>query len=243
MYRHNNDRGQVGIGTLIVFISMVLVAAIAAGVLINTAGFLQTQAEATGEESTAQVSDSVQVMTAVGITNATTEYHDGAESAENWWAEDDPDRDEIVHVELSVQKSPGAGPIDISKATIEYLNDEALTLTHNGTYNAGATDGFNQSNSFLTEEVRGTSGPNVLMADDDRLTVHIPLGDLNSSSAFGDSSGHPFTTQDPGEDVNQPGFIGQGDNVELVLTTAQGSQTPVSLRAPDIIRDEPAVAL
>ena len=61
-----NDRGQVGIGTLIVFIAMVLVAAIAAGVLINTAGFLQTKSEQTGQESSAQVSNRVQVVSGFG---------------------------------------------------------------------------------------------------------------------------------------------------------------------------------
>ncbi|MFB6232714.1 MAG: archaellin/type IV pilin N-terminal domain-containing protein, partial [Haloarculaceae archaeon] len=55
-------RAQVGIGTLIVFTAMVLVASIAAGVLLNTSGYLQSQAEATGQEASAQTTDRLQVV-------------------------------------------------------------------------------------------------------------------------------------------------------------------------------------
>jgi flagellin-like protein len=55
-------RAQSGIGTLIIFIAMVLVAAIAAGVLIQTASSLQNKALVTGEQSKGQISTHLEVI-------------------------------------------------------------------------------------------------------------------------------------------------------------------------------------
>ncbi|MCU4924836.1 flagellin [Halobacteria archaeon AArc-dxtr1] len=105
MFTNDSDgeRGQVGIGTLIVFIAMVLVAAIAAGVLINTAGFLQTQAEATGEESTEQVSDRLSIVSASG---------------------DVSDDDAVETLYFTVATAPGSDPIDLEQTTLQLIGTE-----------------------------------------------------------------------------------------------------------------------
>ncbi|AGN02335.1 flagellin A1 [Salinarchaeum sp. Harcht-Bsk1] len=184
---NEDDRGQVGIGTLIVFIAMVLVAAIAAGVLINTAGFLQDQAENTGTESTAQVANNLQVQTQTGIVN-------NAGTGDN-----------ISEIHVGVQPAAGAEAINLEELTIQYNNENSTNFIHNDSTNDGV------SNTFTTTAVSAEDGSdNVMSQSGDFYEIVLDLSATNSTANL-----------EPSEEA------------EVTITTPQGSQTVVTLRAPD----------
>jgi flagellin FlaB len=66
LYLKDDDVAAIGIGTLIVFIALVLVAAIAAAVIIKTAYALKDQAESTGQGAINEVAGSFKVISLVG---------------------------------------------------------------------------------------------------------------------------------------------------------------------------------
>ncbi len=60
------NKAQIGIGTLIIFIAMVLVAAVTAGVLMRTSENLESKATATGESATKEISTTLKVINVMG---------------------------------------------------------------------------------------------------------------------------------------------------------------------------------
>jgi len=206
---NDNDRGQVGIGTLIVFIAMVLVAAIAAGVLINTAGLLQSQAEATGEETSQQISDRVQVTTVTG-----TVGNDSA-SSENKLNESRIDR-----VGLTVFRSPGSGDLDLTNVIIEvFANGESDTLTFEGDGEA-----VNDDPTPVTEEIE--SG-----------TFNITNIQGAESGSLEDNSDRAELEFDLGQ-ISDEATLDTGDTIELQVTTASGATAFVEKRAPSSLEPD-----
>ncbi|MFC6722609.1 archaellin/type IV pilin N-terminal domain-containing protein [Halobacteriaceae archaeon SHR40] len=217
-----DDRGQVGIGTLIVFIALVLVAAIAAGVLINTAGFLQTQSEQTGEESTSQVANNINVIGEVGEVNASL--------------------DTINRVRLTVQRSPGSDNVDLSELSIQYVGDNGFAnYVH-------ATQGDDTDDLYYLNVITSDSDDAVMTEDSDRYQIVIPFGNASTGPTnFSLESDDPTS----GDSDFQSGGVDSGlsdmetgEEAELEITTADRATRNAFIEVPDTIEsDESEVTL
>ena len=168
------DIGSIGIGAMIVFIAMVLVAGIAASVLIQTSTKLESQALLSGRETTAEVSSGLDVVAIEGYNSTGT----------------------IDLLGIVVRARAGSSDIDLGETTIQIsdsltknffsLDTGCFTLADNvngeifnySFYPTNAT----QFSIMVLEDADGScsSGTSAVINSGD----YILLG-VNSSAAFG----------------------------------------------------------
>lgn len=135
---YNNKRAEMGVGTLIIFIALILVAAVAAGVVIQTAGSLQQQALSTGQAARGEIATSARVIEVSAV--------DGSAGT-------------VENFTVQMKLAPGSNPIKLDEVTLT-LNTDNTTSTLNYFETANATDAqtlFNAADFTIEYLITGTN--------------------------------------------------------------------------------------
>jgi flagellin FlaB len=134
-----DEHADVGIGSLIVFIAAVLVAAIAASILVQTAETLQQRAYSVGKQTIREVSSGMKIVDMTGYT--------------------DSGRTKLEYLALTVKLRAGSYDIDLRK-TLLYVAYNNLTVLNLSKENMNATVApggifHTLNNSNLTSTIYG----------------------------------------------------------------------------------------
>ena len=152
---------QVGIGTMIVFIATVLVAAIAAGVLIATSSDLQEKSSKTGSEATEQVASNLNIDSVVG-------KRDVAGDAG------------LKDLEIYVSLAPGASEVDLEQMKLQITDGQKLvTLDY-----AAAVSATEFAASALRDADSSFTAANPVMNEGDLVVISVDL-DNDADPAVG----------------------------------------------------------
>jgi len=173
----NDDEATVGIGVLIVFIAMVLVAAVAASVIMQTAETLQQRAYAVGKQTIRDVSSGIRIIGVTGYTDAA--------------------KTKLEYLAIAVIPRAGSYDLDLNK-TLLYLqlnNYSVLNLNRNCKADTVAQDGiFRTLNMSL---LNGTNYGVIAIHDSDHSIINsngISVSDqailiVNLSAVISDTRG------------------------------------------------------
>lgn len=159
----SRKKGEMGIGTLIIFIALLLVAAVAAGVLIQTTGSLQEKALTTGDQAKAQIATNAVVVEVAG--------QDGQDG-------------DIETLSSIMKLAPGSDEIKLADAIITANTfDKTATLSYAGT---GAPFIRGANGFYTVREETFTGGPGAwetVLADyDNDDTNEVITGGLNGAN-------------------------------------------------------------
>jgi flagellin FlaB len=196
---NDDDKAMVGIGTLIVFISMVLIAAVAASVLIQTSENLQQRAMAVGKQTTRDVSSGMKIVGMTGYTNAA--------------------KTKIEYIAISVQPRAGSYDIDLNATNVYIQYDKQTVVSLDYSDGDMITDGVNSNGVFHTlnhTNISATDFGIIVIRDSDRSitsTYGMSKNDLamiiiNLTAVLSDTSGLLTGEEVRGSIIPETGAVG-----------------------------------
>jgi archaeal flagellin FlaB len=202
----NSKRAEMGVGTLIIFIAMLLVAAVAAGVLLQTASSLQQKALATGQQSEGEIATNARVIE-VSATDASAD-----QTVENF--------------SMQMKLAPGSDPIKLAEVSMTFNTDDSTTtliyLEPMNTTHYCAIGGINYTSG---EDCTGTDAAN----GNGNFTVDYLINGTNHIAGNlqrGDVIRAYF---------NAPASIDEGEHVRINFIPKTGTATLVEFNSPDVM--------
>ena len=207
------NKAETGIGTLIVFIAMVLVAAVAATVLIHTAGNLQQTAQSTGQQTTAQVSSGLAIQQIIGFDSNTANPESGV----------------LNYTLIYLSVNTGGSAVDLGNSTVSlYYEGHAASLTYHQNFTSTTQTG---SSNLISLTSASTWGGKLSGSEFGIAVIHNPSASLTQA--------HPVLTY--GSEVvlvinNTAVFgasgIAQGETVTGQVTPQVGSPAVIDFTTP-----------
>ena len=188
------DNAAIGIGALIIFISIVLVAAIAASVLIDTSARLEMQALITASETKNDVSSG---LTVEGISG----YNESGQ---------------ISFIAIEITPRAGSPPIDLSETVVEISDGAEKHVLRYATQLTAASSLNGDIFTFGSYGNATCFGINVMQDADDSCSIAIPVINYGDHVMIGVNSTAIFSGIGPRVDISglviceegAPGIIG-----------------------------------
>jgi flagellin FlaB len=158
-----DSRAEMGVGTMIIFIAMVLVAAVAASVLISTANSVREQAQSTGEQAITNVASGFVVQDVIGVVD--TDDYQNVEGI-------------IVYIRLAV----GSPDINMNNVVISLIagdNNMMLSMGTAASDSAYETDKTLDISSNTWNDTSMATSHVVGQGDLIKITINNTAGDLD----------------------------------------------------------------
>jgi flagellin FlaB len=157
------EEAEMGVGTLLIFIAMILVAAVAAGVLVQTAYVLQQQAESTGDQALMEVATGFRILAAYGMTDLTVP--------------------EVTDLYIKITLAAGSPVINLEHVIIEITNgDTDVSLAYNVTGSDVGYFGATQIRDTYPTNDWTTGEPGMTQGDIALIHVNLSANSLSLAS-------------------------------------------------------------